>query len=461
MDTATLRISITEGLVSADVVGDAVAFVEIAEILGWIGAACRSSLNVEKAAYCYPRLAISREGLVKDGKVNYVISKVDDGAELPSAKMRSNCWDQVFLNPVIVVGWPIAPRYDNERGVEMSFDMLITLSCVRNTPTPHTPDYEQEFADRLVGQFMHTDSGKPGRERAHKILLDSHNRNIVVYKGSAPGQQGERHECDFKFEDIVTQMFEVLTEMQSHQDKIREAPKWDLPSVKSPFTANLEGFDFADILSMQRPLRPRFAELSFSGPSWLKVTAKSGAINILGSGFGELVQPKSKCVRCQEIPQGFNLLAAPAALLKVIADRNGEVHDESLELVEGIFWNGPHLGFGSEHCRCEPLSAEGICAKPITELASRRETCLKGKRKQIVENIFLRCPTAAVIIGRESDLRAASKALKRQAEDDESTLAYHDRRGHAWDSGIDVDSSAPSASPMSQSTTSSGSAPAN
>lgn len=257
--------------------------------------------------------------------------------------------------------------------------------------SPHAPI---EPLLSIENRFIHKDNLTPGRMTATDILLDKSNRKLVLYDGEG------KHGQSWCFEDLVLENWSILGEIRSQQAKIQSSEsKWE---IRNPFTVRLEGFEFNELVSGVTPIRPRCAKLEASGAKWIQFTNKCGAINIIGSGFGELLRPAVQdCEGCIELPHGVDFLAAPIGRLYSIAQRYGRVESYFLELVHGIFWNDPSSSFGSSICRC----ISGICGKTVSELQEKRQPSPSTTR-QATSSLLEHHPLAAIIIGLESALRS-------------------------------------------------------
>lgn len=94
---------------------------EVAEILIWLGTACRTSSRPDVVDYCIPKLIT--DPTTQDISVEYSFSSFDNGH-------GSSCWRQMFRNPVIAGGYPVAKRETHDQGLEIPLNILLTLSHV-------------------------------------------------------------------------------------------------------------------------------------------------------------------------------------------------------------------------------------------------------------------------------------------------------------------------------------------
>ena len=291
---------------------------------------------------------------------------------------------------------------------------------------PRAPQLRKDFD---LDQFQHMESTREGFSTARDVLLSEKNRRLRLYDN--PNNFHEPWTC----EDMVQQNWEILEEIRSHQTKLRssDTKQWE---IRKPFSRRLEGFGFVDIISNQSGLEPRFAELKGSGANWLKATTQSGAINILGSSFGELVVPlPGECKMIRSVPQGLDLLVMPIKRLELIAEKYGEINNDSIKLINGVFLNDPQSSLGSKPCGCTISSAPGYCGKRVTELQCQRKKVHKARRK-LETDVLVEYPAGAVIIG----LHNALKSGNQRDRTDERGLSMPGAQVNGADSGIDVGS---------------------
>ncbi|KAK5713359.1 hypothetical protein LTR17_017604 [Elasticomyces elasticus] len=300
--------------------------------------------------------------------------------------------------------------------------------------SPHAPPYRHNFSKRLVEAFTHRDPSVSTRTKARSILRDKQNRDMLVslendadsdpeFSASTTVSESENR---LRFEDIVVRFYETMREMVGHQVKLQEAEQWNIPISKSPFAVRLEGFGFADLMSAQPRMKPRYAGLTRSGPTWMQMTTTNGAINIFGSGFGDLFSTASSCKRCTEIPSGYNFLVSSGELLKDMARYWGGLQPDHLEVAESVFWNRPDLSFGSPAvCHCPPLSHGIRCGTQATQLDACGALPLQGWERPR-QDVFRMHPQSAVIIGRTKDMtRAQTEAQRPDAHNSCSSCERH------------------------------------
>lgn len=120
-----------------DVVGNKYSVAEVAEQIAWMGAALRSVPDGEDAAYSTAHIAelttdsmgpTNRTRISGQCRIGFALEALGD-AHLAGA---GRCWRGMFRNPVIVRGYPIPCRADLDTGLEVSLDMVASLTnCQR------------------------------------------------------------------------------------------------------------------------------------------------------------------------------------------------------------------------------------------------------------------------------------------------------------------------------------------
>ncbi|KAK4893951.1 hypothetical protein LTR27_007757 [Elasticomyces elasticus] len=289
--------------------------------------------------------------------------------------------------------------------------------------SPHAPPARHHISERLAAQFVHREVSTERPQKAYDVLCDPNNLKIRICPEREAVANGEvpRHvehsedPAGTCLEDLVAHFAELLWDMLGHQHKVQAAQKGSVAVPKWPFKAKLEGFGFADVVSLQPLLQPRFAELSFFGPSWLKATDLAGTINIIGSGFGELIMSRDECQSCTGVPPGRDFLATSTEILRQIAEYTGGDCQNHLQLGRGIFWNKPNDAYAnaeSIRCRCDSSSHGIRCGVKVTHLMSSSAPLPHAWEPDDEEARFVNNhPHAAVIIGDRESWREARRAI--------------------------------------------------
>ncbi|CAG9982607.1 unnamed protein product [Clonostachys byssicola] len=135
-DGTTLDARLHDSTFTAQVTGVADSIAEIGEQIAWISASLRTSHLSSGLLYCTPiisRVCVnlldlqtqqskSRLNVTFDINIRSVevsrLMKLDDG----------QCWHNMFLNPVVVKGYPVRRKAEKNSGVEMTLDIMAGLA---------------------------------------------------------------------------------------------------------------------------------------------------------------------------------------------------------------------------------------------------------------------------------------------------------------------------------------------
>lgn len=256
--------------------------------------------------------------------------------------------------------------------------MLHLARAALSHPLGH---FAEDSADRLVEQFVHLDQHpiEGRRITAKEVLLNPVNRQIAMFQDQrlSDPSQDSGNASTWRFEDLVVYYCNILDKIREHQIKLQQSHQW---KVQNPILTPkaIEGFGFLDILQMEPDLRPRAVKLTSSASYWLKMTEKAGAINILGSNFGDLLRPsRQRCQYQSQVPCGVDFLAAPVGLLKQIAMKRCGISAGAYQLADGVAWNKPSASFATTGCLCsnnqkiygcKATSKPGLCNVHVTEI---------------------------------------------------------------------------------------------
>jgi hypothetical protein len=127
-------------------VGTESSTMEVAEQLAWLGAALRTSPYEDGIAVCTPYVsdasivACSENDALGHGLAFPIQPTIAAHFKLSFSFHRlitdakdstGQCWQSLFLNPVLVRGYPIARRMEGVKGLELSLDVMATLLQAR------------------------------------------------------------------------------------------------------------------------------------------------------------------------------------------------------------------------------------------------------------------------------------------------------------------------------------------
>lgn len=125
------------------VLGSEFSVVEVAEQLGWLGAALCTSPYELGVALCTPFISsisvldtskTDEQGHGSGGEIQNSTTKARFKLSFSFRQLcidtkdpTGQCWQNMFLNPVLVEGYPITRRPDEVKGLELSLDVMATL----------------------------------------------------------------------------------------------------------------------------------------------------------------------------------------------------------------------------------------------------------------------------------------------------------------------------------------------
>lgn len=186
-------------------------------------------------------------------------------------------------------------------------------------------------------------------QSAISVLLDRKNRTLVIY------ESGDEH---VTFEDRVKHFLNILEQMFDHQIH-SVGPDGSGYVTKSIPRAHLEGWDFHDLATELDPLQPRVAAIGSKGKSWIDFTRSIHAINLLGFGFGEMLEPSGiSCPYWASLPKDQYYLAAGMTDLRMALEYTGNFNSNPIRLSDKLVWHKPEMSFKA--CGCTELTADHI-----------------------------------------------------------------------------------------------------
>lgn len=103
--------------------GDLSSLLDAAEVLIWISSSCRASTG-EGMQTCHLELRT----VSKKASGVELVAKILADEIASSAPSSASCWHAMFRNPMIVQGFPIPPRTIEERGLEISVELMLALA---------------------------------------------------------------------------------------------------------------------------------------------------------------------------------------------------------------------------------------------------------------------------------------------------------------------------------------------
>ena len=106
-----VQISCASSGTSVKATGEAVALLELAEVMTWLGTACRASPAESELAYFTPRLSRTGNG-EPEFNVDLAVSPTSQEEQVES---DATCWRGMFKNTVIAKDYPTPVRHNGER----------------------------------------------------------------------------------------------------------------------------------------------------------------------------------------------------------------------------------------------------------------------------------------------------------------------------------------------------------
>ena len=125
-DGSQISLTFNNSTVIAVVKGTQPAVTEIGQQIAWLGAALRSSCSKSRLALSTPNITRVSSA---NGSPTFDITYQVTGAEPTEISQLINgmCWQDLFHSPVIVQGFPILARTQEEQGLEIPLNMMSGL----------------------------------------------------------------------------------------------------------------------------------------------------------------------------------------------------------------------------------------------------------------------------------------------------------------------------------------------
>lgn len=144
-----------------EVSGTAPSVAEMGEQLAWLGSALRSSPYGSGVAYCTPSVTTR-----KNSTGELILSTVSgtppslqilcsmgfamEQRDLPIEPANGQCWHNLFRNPVIVQGFPIARRPGSDAGLEIPLNIIAGLARTKQVDTFDGKTFIKGFSAMLI-----------------------------------------------------------------------------------------------------------------------------------------------------------------------------------------------------------------------------------------------------------------------------------------------------------------------
>ena len=266
-------------------------------------------------------------------------------------------------------------------------------------------------------------SSSTGLSKDHAATEDP--RELVLETGDKQG---------WTFEDLVQQLWRRLdllyydTQMPSDSETVEIQLKRRI----------LRGHEYRDLIEGESMLKARTIQLKSSAQDWYSFAGSIGTINILGSGFEDLVGPLpnakphySRCQLYRGVPSGHDYLAIPISVLKNTLRKHRRHTKRSVHLATHLYWTNPQESF--TNCPFHnPASSR--CTSVITQLSSHPKLYPKERTSQR-HAILDRYVCGAIIFGRHPP-----KLDKRYSDNGEPSNSNELVQTQSADSGIELNS---------------------
>jgi hypothetical protein len=223
---AVLLVETKEGTTKISLSGHGPGVLELAETCVWLATACRAHDGSDWPAICSPHLDVDSLEMT----VSYIPVAEDQ------ALVEGLCWLRMLRNPVIANGYPVPRRADgeNQKGLEVSIDVLLTLSqanwattfqdkfVLKGLRSALVPTSEDALSIRWHFLTTHDTSCRMTYTEAHEFASTS-----TVTIGEMSGPQHRRH-----FVGIWTSSAQLLTGSSSKGKRFYELYQSDSDPIE-------------------------------------------------------------------------------------------------------------------------------------------------------------------------------------------------------------------------------------
>lgn len=234
------------------------------------------------------------------------------------------------------------------------------LHLSRTQLSHHESPHNDNLHSDLRG-FQHSGSDK-GPEAAtlalkanHDVVLDeSLLETVVERKEKEDGTISTEVTTKVKkqlFHNLVRRNLDTLEKMHDYQYLMMESEEINL---RLSDRGRLEGWDFLELVSGEKSLRPRFYHVSPLSRGWVDFTRTIHTINLFARGFGAMIEPANDaiklCDKWRHVPKQKDYLTVCVSTLDEICRRYGNSQETPFRLANDVYWHKPHLLF--EKCNC-------------------------------------------------------------------------------------------------------------
>ncbi|VUC36652.1 unnamed protein product [Clonostachys rosea] len=157
-DGTVLSAWVNDSKFIVEVSGVAVSIVEIGEQFAWLGATLRTSTRQSGLVYCTPYINIlqnkassSQSGLQPlSTDITCEIGFTMEEVPQTPASANGQCWHDIFRNPVVVKGYPILRRAEQNTGLEVSLNVMAGLARTQRVDHFNGKIYIKGFSTMLI-----------------------------------------------------------------------------------------------------------------------------------------------------------------------------------------------------------------------------------------------------------------------------------------------------------------------
>ncbi|CAG9990680.1 unnamed protein product [Clonostachys byssicola] len=178
----------------------------------------------------------------------------------------------------------------------------------------------------------------------------------------------------------------VLEKLIDHQADI--AGNYGVKMSSMPRTC-LEGWDFEDLAMRIDRLPSRAAKLKAHGKAWVDFTRAIQAVTLVGSGFGDIIQPNNPdiCSDWAKLPKHQYYIAMCVSDFSRVVKKHGFHDDGRIRLSDSLIWHTPKTIF--ESCQCSGASNQGGCDPvqtvfPLALSSELPEESRRSNRRQLI-----------------------------------------------------------------------------
>lgn len=209
--------------------------------------------------------------------------------------------------------------------------LLLSRTQLSHHNSPHS-----ESGSLEVKAFRHVNT-RGGTKAATDVLLDESDIKLVLsedpeetsvettQKGNTRTSETKTKVTKRSFHELVKRNAALFEMLHDYQNLLLEP---DGVNLRTTVRERLEGWEFLEIVSGERSLRPRVQYLKSISRGWVDFTREIGAINLFAKGFGNLLEPAADadklCRYWKEVPRKNDYLAVCISTLDNICRKHGD-----------------------------------------------------------------------------------------------------------------------------------------